>query len=132
MYAQSLSGSDDIDDELHLYRKVERCVLLLTRLRDQMDEGAFLRRARDMVGKGLGDSPSGRRRPFQIAYILQALCTADCLRNVSSMKTVLQKALEMVMPEVLRPAFHILMAESEAAIPHHQPFLVGVCYWMGP
>ena len=115
-YAQALEGEgDEVEDVLVTYRTVERCVHLLTRLRDQIDDGAYLRKARDL--KGSLEKNSARRRPHQVAFMLKVLTMSDYLRHASSVKDVLRHSLEMIMPEVLRPAFRALLQESESAVP---------------
>ena len=124
-YACSLPQVGDNDDDVAFdeheekYRNIERSVLLLQRLRSQMDAKVYLRSARDMLGKAnVFPLEAGRRRPFQVAFMLKALCMANLLRHDGSFQRVLEQGLELVMPEVLRPSYRVLLQESKRSVPH--------------
>ena len=119
-HAQNIVTDRDLDIHEEEYRQVERCALLLSRLQEQMDATAFLRRARDMVGKAesVNLNSVARRRPYLVAFMLRALTMADLLRSSGDLRKSLEASLELLMPEVLQPAFRTLVAESRAAFPH--------------
>ena len=115
------AADDGMDDELLFqsqeFQSVRHCVIVLQRVLEGLDASAFVRAARDMTGKGSG-LWSATRRPYQVAFLVKAVCMASLLRSASTMHEVLQSAAKMLLPEVMHNAFKTFLDTCQNHIPH--------------
>ena len=121
-FLQEYAASMNPDTPGELFQEVEylalqRCVATFQSLLAGLDPSAFVRSARDMVGKGSGLWRSSRR-PYQVAFLVKAVTMSSLLRGASAMGEALQTAASILLPNVLQGVFRDLLQTCHQHVPH--------------
>ena len=119
VFASTIQPRSDLEQEK--YEEVEKAVLGLQRLSDELTPTAFLKTIKHLEGQtslGNMDRRVLGMTAYKAAFLVNIMCMAGLLRTSASLCQALERSLLLILPASLREACSRLVAQALKVFPH--------------